>query len=144
MKKLAIACDHGGYKLKEAIKEHFADQIEFIDLGTNSTESVDYPKYGQAMAKAIINQDAQCGILICGTGIGISIAANRYPQIRAALCTDATMARLTRQHNDANVLALGERIVGELVAFDIVEAFLNTEYEGGRHARRVEKLQITD
>ncbi len=144
MKKLAIACDHGGYKLKEAIKEHFADQIEFIDLGTNSTESVDYPEYGQAMAKAIISKDAQYGILICGTGIGISIAANRYPQIRAALCTDATMARLTRQHNDANVLALGERIVGELVAFDIVEAFVNTEYEGGRHARRVEKLQITD
>lgn len=144
MKKLAIACDHGGYKLKEAIKTHFADQIEFLDLGTNSTESVDYPEFGQAMAKAIKNNDIEQGILICGTGIGISIAANRYPQVRAALCTDATMARLTRQHNNANVLALGERIVGELVAFDIIDAFINTEYEGGRHERRVQKLQITD
>ncbi len=140
MEKLAIACDHGGYALKEAIKAHFGSKIDFVDLGTNSSESVDYPEYGKAMAKAIIDGKAPRGILICGTGIGISIAANRFPQIRAALCTDATMARLTRQHNDANVLALGERIIGELVAFDIVEAFIETEYEGGRHARRVDQL----
>ncbi len=144
MEKIAIASDHGGYVLKEAIKKHFADKIEFFDLGTNNTDSVDYPEYGQAMARAIATGAAEKGILICGTGIGISIAANRYKHIRAALCTDTTMAKLTRQHNDANVLALGERIVGELVAFDIIDTFLNTEYEGGRHARRVEKLDITD
>ncbi|MGH1403339.1 MAG: ribose 5-phosphate isomerase B [Alphaproteobacteria bacterium] len=142
MEKLAIACDHGGYALKEAIKAHFKSKIDFLDLGTDSSDSVDYPAYGQAMAKAIADEQVERGILICGTGIGISIAANRYPQIRAALCTNATMARLTRQHNDANVLALGERIIGELVAFDIVEAFLNTEYEGGRHARRVDQLSV--
>ncbi len=140
MEKLAIACDHGGYDLKNAIKLHFADKVEFIDLGTNSTDSVDYPEYGQAMAKAIIAGDAERGILICGTGIGISIAANRSPQVRAALCTDVTMARLTRAHNDANVLALGARIIGEQVAFDIIKAFLTTKYEGGRHDLRVKQL----
>lgn len=142
MEKIVIACDHGGYKLKEAIIKHFEGQVEFLDLGAHSCESVDYPEYGQSLAKSIINGDAARGILICGTGIGISIAANRFTKIRAALCTDATMAKLTRQHNDANVLALGERIVGELLAFDIVDIFLNTEYEGGRHARRVEKLSV--
>ncbi len=141
MEKLVIACDHGGYDLKEVIKAHFADKVKFIDLGTNSNDSVDYPEYGQNLAKAIIGGVAARGILICGTGIGISIAANRYPQIRAANCTNATMARLTRAHNDANVLALGARIIGEQVAFDIIEAFLTTEYEGGRHDRRVEQLE---
>lgn len=140
MSTLAIACDHGGYELKEAIKERFADRCEFLDFGTNSTDSVDYPEFGQKLAESIINGDAQRGILICGTGIGISIAANRYKDIRAANCTDVTMARLTRLHNDANVLALGARLVGLEVAFDIVETFLNTEYEGGRHDRRVKKL----
>ncbi len=140
MEKLAIACDHGGYNLKEAIKLRFADSVEFIDLGTNSTDSVDYPEYGQALAKAIINGEVARGILICGTGIGISIAANRYPQVRAALCTNSTMARLTRAHNDANVLALGARIIGEQLAFDIVETFLNTKYEGGRHDCRIDQL----
>ncbi|MCB1652342.1 MAG: ribose 5-phosphate isomerase B [Alphaproteobacteria bacterium] len=138
-KKCAIACDHGGYHLKEAIKSRFAD-IEWLDLGTDSDSSVDYPQYGQKLAAAIENGEAERGIVICGTGIGISIAANRNKAVRAALCTDVTMARLTRQHNDANVLALGARIVGEQVAFDIVETFLNTEFEGGRHARRVEQL----
>ena len=137
--KCAIACDHGGYELKESIKGRFSD-IEWVDLGTNSTESVDYPDFGHAMAEAIENEDAPAGILICGTGIGISIAANRNPSVRAALCTDATMARLTREHNDANVLALGARITGVESAMDIVDTFLNTEFEGGRHARRVEKL----
>lgn len=144
MEKIAIGCDHGGYELKEAIKEKFGGRVEFVDLGTNSAESVDYPEYGQAVAKAIIEGDAARGIAICGSGIGISIAANRFPQIRAALCTDVTMAKLTRLHNDANVLALGARIVGAEVAFDIVDAFLTTEFEGGRHERRVEKLSNTD
>ncbi len=140
MEKLAIACDHGGYALKEAIKAHFADKVDFIDFGAHSTDSVDYPEYGQAVAKAIIDGDVTRGILICGTGIGISIAANRFPEIRAALCVDVTMARLTRLHNDANVLALGARIIGEEVAFDVVEAFLTTEFEGGRHLNRIKKL----
>ncbi len=144
MDKVAIACDHGGYDLKEAIKAHFADRVEFIDLGTNSNDSVDYPEYGRALAKAVINSDAPRGILICGTGIGISIAANRYSGIRAALCTNVTMARLTRQHNDANVLALGARIIGDQVAFDIVDTFLNTNYEGGRHDRRVKQLELNN
>ncbi|MGH1455504.1 MAG: ribose 5-phosphate isomerase B [Alphaproteobacteria bacterium] len=143
MKKLLIACDHGGYDLKEAIKSHFSTQVEFIDLGTNSRDSVDYPEFGQAMATAIKDGKAERGILICGTGIGISIAANRYPHIRAALCTNVTMARLTRQHNNANVLALGARITGEAAIFDIIDTFLNTEYEGGRHDARVQKLSKT-
>ena len=138
-RKLAIACDHGGYTLKEAIKARFSD-VEWLDLGTDSAESVDYPDYGLKLASAIENGDVEQGIVICGTGIGISIAANRNKAVRAGLCTDTTMARLTRQHNDANVLALGERVIGTETAFDIVETFLNTEFEGGRHARRVDKL----
>ena len=138
-RRLAIASDHGGFSLKDAIKARFPD-IEWVDLGTDSAESVDYPDFGKKLADAIANGEVEQGILICGTGIGISIAANRNPAVRAALCTDTTMARLTRQHNNANVLALGERVTGAEVAFDIVETFLNTEFEGGRHARRVEKL----
>lgn len=138
-RKVAIASDHGGYTLKEAIKERFSD-IDWLDLGTDSGESVDYPEFGKKLADAVAGGDADTGVVICGTGIGISIAANRNPAVRAGLCTDTTMARLTRAHNDANVLALGERVVGQETAFDIVETFLNTEFEGGRHARRVEKL----
>lgn len=143
MEKLAIACDHAGYRLKEIIKAHFSD-IDWIDLGTNSNDSVDWPDFGFAMAHALRDKKAERGILICGTGIGISIAANRYPDIRAAVCTDSTMARLTRQHNDANVVCLGERLTGTEVAFDIIETFLKTEFEGGRHARRVQKLSLIE
>ena len=141
--KIAIAADHGGYDLKEEIKTFTFDglNIEWIDLGTHSAESVDYPDFAHKMADAIKQGQADKGVLICGTGIGISIAANRHNHIRSALCTDTTMARLTRQHNDANVLALGARIIGQEVARDIVNTFLlTTEFEGGRHARRVEKL----
>jgi len=140
--KIAIAADHGGFDLKEEIKNFVIDNlnIEWIDLGTHSTDSVDYPEYGFKMAEAIKNGDAEKGILICGTGIGISIAANRHPHIRSALCTNTTMAKLTREHNDANVLALGARIIGVELAKDIVKTFLTTEFEGGRHSRRVEKL----
>lgn len=140
--KIAIASDHGGYKYKQAILEKFA-QIEWLDLGAHSPGSVDYPDYAHALAAHIRKGTIERGILICGTGIGISIAANRHPEIRAALCFNATMARLTRQHNDANVLALGERIIGIETAFDIVEAFLASEFEGGRHARRIEKINVT-
>lgn len=136
---IAIACDHGGYELKEQIKSRFTE-IDWLDLGCDSLESVDYPDFGHKMADAIAGGEVQQGIVICGTGIGISIAVNRNSAVRCGLCTDTTMARLTRQHNDANVLALGARIVGAELAFDIVDAFLTTEFEGGRHQRRVDKL----
>lgn len=142
MTKCAIACDHGGFKLKTKIKEHFPD-FDWLDLGTHSDESVDYPDFGQALARAITNGKAETGILICGSGIGISIAANRFPAVRAALCTSPEMAALSRQHNNANVIALGERITDEETALKCVETFFNTEFEGGRHERRVGKLDQT-
>ena len=138
-KKIAIACDHGGYALKEEIKARFSS-FEWLDLGTDGEDSVDYPDFGHAMGVAIEAGDAPFGIVICGTGIGISIAVNRNNAVRCGLCTDTTMARLTRQHNDANVLALGARITGVEAAMDIVETFLNTEFEGGRHQRRIDKI----
>ena len=119
--------------------QRFAD-VDWLDLGTGSEESVDYPQFGKAMGEAITNEDADTGILICGSGIGISIAANRFPAVRAALCVNAEMAALSRQHNDANVISLGARIIDEETAYECVEAFLNTEFEGGRHERRVEQL----
>lgn len=138
--KLLIASDHAGYDLKKFLKENRAD-FEWIDLGTHSHDSVHYPDFGYDMAKAIEQGDAQRGVLICGTGIGISISANRSPKVRAAVCTDSTMAKLTRLHNDANVLALGARLTGTEIVLDIFDTFMNTEFEGGgRHAIRVGKL----
>ena len=136
---IALACDHGGYDLKEEIKARFTS-FDWMDLGTDGTASVDYPDFGKKLADAIAAGEVEQGILICGTGIGISIAANRNPAVRCGLCTDTTMARLTREHNDANVLALGARITGVEAAMDIVEVFLNTEFEGGRHQKRIDKL----
>lgn len=140
MLTFAIAADHAGYELKEAIKSAFAGEIEWIDLGTHSCDSVNYAEYGRSMGRAITDGKAERGIVICGSGIGISIAANRYPAVRAALCANATMARLSRAHNDANVLALGARITGVEVALDCVRAFMATPYEGGRHQVRVDTL----
>ncbi|MFP4313285.1 MAG: ribose 5-phosphate isomerase B [Alphaproteobacteria bacterium] len=140
-RKIAIASDHGGFNYKQAIQEKFSD-YEWLDLGCDSGDSVDYPDFAHKLAKKIEEGSVDTGILICGTGIGISIAANRHASVRSALCTDTTMARLTRAHNNANVLALGERIIGLETAFDIVETFLNTEFEGGRHERRVNKINI--
>ncbi|AUL46150.1 Ribose-5-phosphate isomerase B [Bordetella trematum] len=137
--KIAIAADHAGFELKEQLKQAFPD-IDWLDLGTHSNASVDYPQFGFAMGQAITEGQAAQGILICGSGIGISIAANRYPAVRAALCANATMARLSRQHNDANVLALGSRIIGLDLARDCVSAFLDTPFEGGRHQRRADML----
>ena len=137
--KIAIACDHAGFALKEQIKAQFKN-IQWQDCGTNSQESCNYADYGHALAKAIESGDVTHGVIICGSGIGISIAANRHRAVRAALCTSATMARLARLHNDANVLALGARIIGAEVAFDCLRAFLTTEFEGGRHKERVEKI----
>jgi ribose 5-phosphate isomerase B len=136
---VAIASDHAGYNLKEFIKDSF--KINWIDLGThNDKTSVHYPDYGYAVAEAVAEGEAEYGIAVCGTGIGISMAVNRHPAIRAAVCTDATMARLTREHNNANVLCLGERLTGTEIALDIVKTFFETEYEGGRHSIRVDKL----
>lgn len=141
--KIALGADHGGYELKEKIKQHLSkkENIEIIDKGTNSLESVDYPKYGYMVAKSVIEREADFGILVCGTGIGISIAANKIKGIRAANCTNTTMAKLTRQHNDANILALGARIVGDVLALEIVDEFLNASFEGGRHQNRVNQIE---
>lgn len=141
--KIALGADHGGFELKEKIKKHLLakENIEVMDMGTNNTDSVDYPKYGHAVAKVVTDKEVDLGILICGTGIGISIAANKIPGVRAALCTNTTMAKLTRQHNDANILALGARIVGDVLALDIVDEFLASSFEGGRHQKRVDSIE---
>ena len=138
---IAIASDHGGYPLKEHIKAYLAAKgITCQDFGTDSTESCDYPAFGKAAAQAVASGQCQWGIVICTTGIGISIAANKVKGIRCAHCTDSLSAEITRRHNDANVLALGAGITGPNLAKRIVEVFLNTEFEGGRHARRVGQL----
>ena len=138
---IAIGSDHGGFALKQEIMKHLtARGIEFKDYGTYTTDSCDYPVYGEAVAKAVVSGEADKGILICGTGIGISISANKVKGIRAALCGDCFSAEFTRRHNDANILAMGERVVGPGLACKIVDAFLDTEFEGGRHARRVAML----
>lgn len=139
--KVAIASDHAGYPLKEYLKKNFkAVPVEWVDLGTNSADSVDYPDFGKKIAASVASGDVAKGVAICGSGIGISIACNRNPKIRAALCTDSTMARLTRLHNDANIVCLGERLTGTEVALDILKAFFETDFEGGRHQARVDKL----
>jgi ribose 5-phosphate isomerase B len=139
--KLVIASDHAGFDFKASLKDSLAGQgYEVVDLGAHSTDSVDYPDIAAALAGAIRDGTADRGILICGTGIGISIAANRHAGIRAALCHDTTGARLSRQHNDANVLVMGARVTGIEVAKDCVATFLATPFEGGRHSRRVDKM----
>ena len=138
---IAIASDHAGYELKTLLKEELEGRgHEVLDLGTDGPDSVDYPDFGQALAETIQAGRAERGVLVCGTGIGISIAANRHKGVRAALCHDETSARLARQHNDANVLALGARLIGTEVAKNCLEVFLATDFEGGRHLGRVSKL----
>ncbi|MBL8034799.1 MAG: ribose 5-phosphate isomerase B [Leptospiraceae bacterium] len=141
--KIAIAADHGGYELKEALKRRLA-ALNITDLGTNSNESVDYPDYGAALARRVAAGEFDRGILICGSGIGISIAANKVKGIRAALCHNAYTAEMARRHNDANVIAMGGRVVDEATAVQMTEIFLATEFEGGRHQRRVDKLSALD
>ena len=139
--KIAVAADHGGYKLKEKVKEHLLERgIEVEDLGTHSEESVDYPIYGKLCGEAVASGQADLGVVVCGTGIGISIAANKVHGIRCGLCTSVEMAHLTKQHNNANILALGGRTTGEELAMEIVDERLDTQYEGGRHQRRGEML----
>ncbi|MGN1001408.1 MAG: ribose 5-phosphate isomerase B [Oscillospiraceae bacterium] len=135
---IAIGCDHGGYELKQFIMKYLDEQgLAYKDYGTYTEESCDYPVYGEAVARAVAGGECDRGIIICGTGIGISITANKVKGIRAALCGDCYSAEYTRRHNDANILALGARTVGSGLALKIVETFLNTAFEGGRHARRV-------
>ena len=141
--KIALGADHGGFALKEIVKKHLEDKgFEILDKGCYSTESVDYPVYAKAVANSILNKEADFGILICGTGIGISIAANRFKGIRAALCSNTTMAKLTREHNDANILALGARMTGDVLALEIVDEFLKTEFLGGRHLTRIQAIKL--
>jgi ribose 5-phosphate isomerase B len=138
---IAVASDHAGFDLKELLKRDLQQAgLEVLDLGTHSTTSVDYPDFGHAMGDAIASGKAEKGVLVCGTGIGISIAANRNPKVRAALVHDVTSARLTREHNDANVIAFGQRLIGTEVAREALKVFLDTPFEGGRHANRVAKL----
>ena len=144
--KVSIGCDHGGYDLKEKVKAHLIEKgIEVVDFGTNDLSSCDYPDFGIEAAKAVANNEVDKGIVICTTGIGISIAANKVKGIRCSLCSDLTSARLTREHNDANVLALGAAIIGHLVALDIVDVFLSTDFSGlTKHSRRIEKIKAQE
>lgn len=138
---IAFACDHGALALKDHIVNYVkAKGFDILDLGVNGPESVDYPDYGYLMAKAIRDGQATRGILMCGSGIGISIAVNRFPEVRAALVHDVTCARLSREHNDANVIVFGGRMIGSDLCEECVDTFLTTEFEGGRHQRRVDKL----
>ncbi|MBC2577966.1 ribose 5-phosphate isomerase B [Peptostreptococcus russellii] len=139
--KIALGCDHGGLNLKNAIKKHLEENnYEVEDFGTYSTDSVDYPDYAKKAAVAVANGEADCGILVCGTGIGIGISANKVKGIRCATVGDTFSARMTKAHNDANMIALGERVTGIGLGLDIVDAYLNSEFEGGRHQRRIDKM----
>lgn len=141
---IGIACDHAGVELKDIlIADLEAAGFAVLDLGTNGTDSVDYPDFADKLANAIKAGQAKRGILICGTGIGISIAANRHRHVRAAVAHNTTVARLARLHNDANVLALGARVIGSEVARDCLKVFLETEFEGGRHQRRIDKMTVS-
>lgn len=135
--KIALAADHGGFELKEIIKEYLAEDYEVIDLGTYTDESVNYPDYGIKAGEAVASKQADRGIIFCGTGIGISIAANKVQGIRAALCQNIQYAKLSREHNDANILALGGRFLNPTAAKEIVDTWLNTEFAGGRHQTRL-------
>ena len=143
--RVAVGADQGGYILKDPIIEFLNEQgYEVLDLGIYRLESVDYPDYGEKVARAVAAGQAERGIVICGTGIGVSLAANRVAGIRAALCTDCYMARMAREHNDAQVLCLGGRVIGAGLALDIVQVFLTCQFEGGRHARRVNKIMALE
>ena len=139
--KIAIGCDHVGYELKKRVMDHLIGKgHEVVDFGTDSTERTDYPIYGERAANAVASGECDRGIVICGTGIGISISANKVKGIRCVVCSEPYSALLSRQHNDTNMLAFGSRVVGGDLALMIVDAWLSGEYEGGRHARRVQMI----
>ena len=145
MKKIALASDHGGFDLKESVIAHLLNTgWEVDDLGPHSGDSVDYPDYGIKLAEAVAEKKVQRGIVICGTGIGMSIVVNRYPGIRGTLCSDLFTAKLCREHNDSNILVMGGRVIGKGLAAEIVNTWLNTPFEGGRHQRRLDKINQID
>ncbi len=140
--KLVIGSDHAAYELKEAIKEKLTGEgHEIIDVGCDSTESVDYPKYGHAVGRAVASGEAERGIAVCGSGIGISIACNKVPGIRAALCTSVEMAEMCRRHNNANVVCMGARMISQELAFDIIDTWMTTDFEAGKHLRRINEIE---
>ena len=142
---IALACDHGALELKEAIKAHLEQQgLSYKDFGTYTKDSCDYPDFGAAAARAVASGECEKGIVCCTTGIGISIAANKIKGVRCALLHDHMSARLTRQHNDANMMALGAAVTPPMMALELVDIFLRTEFEGGRHQRRVDKLSARE
>lgn len=139
--KIGLGSDHGGYELKEYIKEFFEKEgIEYVDYGTYSLDSVDYPDYGEKLSRAVVSGEVDRGIAICGTGIGISIACNKVKGIRCALCGDTYSARMSVEHNNANILALGGRVLGKDLAIEIVKTWLEAKFQGGRHERRINKI----
>lgn len=139
---IAMGSDHAGYNLKEEIKAYLLEKGHAVkDCGTDSTESCDYPVFGRAAAEVVREEEAERAIVICGSGIGISIAANKVPGIRCALCSEPLSAELSRRHNNANALAMGARLIGSDMAKRIVDVFLSTEFEGGRHQRRIDKIE---
>lgn len=139
--KIAIACDHGGLNLKREIKKHLIENgYEAVDFGTDTFDSCDYPDYALPAAEAVAKGECEMGIVVCSTGIGVSMVANKVPGVRCAHCHDTYCAEFTRLHNNANMLALGEKVVGTGYALKIVDIFLKTQFEGGRHARRVDKI----
>lgn len=141
--KIVIGSDHAGFSLKEFLKKYFSEKgYVVIDKGTYSTDSVDYPDYGHAIANAVLNKECDFGIAICGSGNGINMAVNKHKGIRGALCWNAEIARLAKQHNNANVISLPGRFIDEKTAIDILEAYINAEFEGGRHQKRVEKIDM--
>jgi len=140
--KIAVGCDHGGIVLKDAVVETLEELgAEVIDLGTYTTDSVDYPVYGYKVAMAIKNKEADAGVIMCGTGIGISISANKVKGIRAAVVTNTYMAQLTKEHNNANIISLGGRVITSDEAREIVKAWYNAEYQGGRHQKRLDMIE---
>ncbi len=142
---IAIGCDHGGFELKEAIAAHLKERgIEYHDFGIYENHSVDYPDIAALVAKAVQSGEAERGILICGTGIGMSLAANKFKGIRAAACSETFSAQYTRLHNDSNILCLGGRVIGPGVALEMVDLFLDTAFEGGRHQRRVDMISALE
>ena len=145
MKKIAIASDHGGFELKETVIAHLlSDGWEIDDLGPSNESSVDYPDYGIKLAEIITNKKVERGIIICGTGVGMSIVVNRFSGIRGTLCSDIYTAKMCRKHNDSNILIMGGRVIGKGLASEIVDTWLNTAFEGGRHQRRIDKINKID
>lgn len=140
MKKIAIACDHAGFDYKESIKKHLESQYEVKDFGTYSKDAVDYPDFVHPAAKSVEDGECEFGILICGSGQGVSITANKHQQIRCALCWMPELAELARKHNNANMIAIPARFIAKELALDIIEKFLGTDFEGGRHENRVNKI----